>query len=212
VNTASTTSKLGLMYPVDSDLFESSDFEQTMTILDGRPGVQTVGNYASLPTGLTDAQYGLLFMDGSNRSLWMWAGVANGGYIRANSMGILSIAYQGSDVATTTTVQASGPTLATLTFYNPGGRYLRFEVSPQALLNDGTAHAVGIDFWLDGALVAERGIQCGTPQGNAPSISFVYPPLTNNTNHTFRVSMRATNGSGGTATSKAGLQAMVYEL
>jgi hypothetical protein len=216
VFTAQVTPKLKLMRPLDSDQFESSDFYDTFTALDARPGIALVDSYAGLGTlASTNAygvnQHGLMALDRHNNALWWYSNPSGTGtWKRANSTGSLFHGYQGTNVVTKATTGNGSLVSDTNNFTVPGGRALQINFD---FSGDNTSGSNGLGYFtlLDGSTsLSTRCVRLGAPVGNsgtANSFSYIIPAaqVTPESTHRFRVYARsvpgsAANGGGGTTT------------
>lgn len=120
--TASKTPNLGLMYPVGSDQFDITDFENTFTTLDQNPGTLTVANQAARPTGWTANQHGRRVMQADQGIEWWWnqpsSGVA-GQWTRIAPLGRIGGNYTGGAVSCNDTNPIP---VVSATVLIPGGR------------------------------------------------------------------------------------------
>jgi hypothetical protein len=130
--TANNTSRLGLMSPVGSDAFVTTDFANTFNALDANPGVLPVANAASRPSNYTTAQHGSQVIQMDLGIVWVWyqpnSGVT-GQWNRVGNTGFLAEFGNSGTVSTSTTNYASGPTVASGTFTLPGGRPMLVNLS-----------------------------------------------------------------------------------
>lgn len=155
--TASKTPRLGLMNPVGSDAFVTSDFSQTFSILDANPGVVVVPNAASRPTNYTAAQHGSLVYQSDLNILWSWnqptSGSA-GAWRRVGNVGLLGQSAASGLVTTTTTTYTSGVQVAALTVTVPGGRPIQVAINWEILGN--TYNKAVVSYWENNVLIASR--------------------------------------------------------
>ena len=120
--TGKLTPRLGLMAPVNADVFTPDDFTDTFTKLDNAPGVTMIDSLGALPTGLTNAQHGSLYLERDNGALWMWKQPttgSTGSWMRANNIG--NIATVGMPAAMAWTSEFR---FLSLNFTVPGGRWV----------------------------------------------------------------------------------------
>lgn len=206
--TANTTPRLGLMSPTNADTFTPDDFAATFGILDAKPGITPIANFASLPSNLTAAQHMSMYVQVDNGAMWYWyqPSASPGVWKRANSLGVIATAAQNSNISTTTTNPALAPTVMQATVNAPGGRYIAVEVDLRSLTNNSSACAGVGSLWLNGGLVVEHseGTKASTVGG---TLFFVYNylPPSSGFAMTWRVSVRgaAVPGGGGTTTAVA---------
>lgn len=124
MTTASKTPNLGLMYPVGSDTFDITDFENTFTIIDQNPGTLVVANQASRPTGWGVNQNGRRVMQADQGIEWWWnqpSSTVAGQWTRVAPKGWLAGTYHGGAVTCNDTSNP-GVLVASLNLLVPGGR------------------------------------------------------------------------------------------
>lgn len=211
--TANSTPRLGLMAPVDSDLFLSSDFNTTFTKLDAVPGTTIVANYAALTAlSWTSAQYGSKAIQLDNRAEWMW--VTPGSWVRTNNIGELAYATQSAPITTIVTTAGGGPTFITTgNFTAPGGRNLRVHLN-MGLSNSASQTGIAIiTIYDNGTQIDEFNYRAGAlinNQGNNQhAFSRIVPA--NNSTHNISAKQRsaistAPGGGGSTLTAASRLQ------
>ena len=123
--TASKTPNLGLMNPVGSDTFSTSDFADTFGKIDLTPGILTVANQASLPTGFNANQHGRHVWQADTNIMWVWnqpsSGVS-GTWVRSGTKGWLGGASNAAQVNTTAISVSTAPTVVSYNALVPGGR------------------------------------------------------------------------------------------
>ena len=124
--TGKLTPRLGLMAPVNADVFTPDDFTATFTTLDNTPGVSMVDSYGALPTGLTNAQHGSLYIQRDNRAMWMWsqptAGSA-GAWLRPNA-GMLGAVSMAAGVQTSSQANNGVPLMTCGPVTTQGGKWI----------------------------------------------------------------------------------------
>lgn len=123
--TASKTANLGLMNPVGSDAFTTTDFASTFQTLDTVPGVLVVPNQASRPTGWSASQHGRMVWQADLNAMWIWVQPSSGtagSWSRQGNVGFLGGNRNGGTVNTTAITVASAPNLVSVTVMIPGGR------------------------------------------------------------------------------------------
>lgn len=127
--TASKTPNLGLLNPVASDPFQTTDFANTMGIIDQNPGIMTVPNQASRPTGYTSAQHGRRVWQTDQNIEWTWAQPSSGSpgfWQRVGPRGSIASSWSGAQISTSTTNRATGVTVGEFKgLVIPGGRPLK---------------------------------------------------------------------------------------
>lgn len=136
--TASKTPNLGLMNPVGSDAFATSDFSDTMTKLDATPGVQVVPNQASRPTNFGVAQHGRMVWQADLNVMWTWyqpTSSVSGVWKRVGNIGHIAADYNPAWVNTTQVVWSSAPVVCSADVLIPGGRHCLIVYTWQALQN-----------------------------------------------------------------------------
>lgn len=155
--TASKTPNLGLMNPVGSDDFQVADFSTTFGILDQNPGILTVANQASRPTGWSTAQNGRRVWQADQNIEWVWyqpSGGVGGVWQRTYSKGLLASAGAGN-ASTGNTTFGQGPVLQSITTLVPGGRSLRIEYTFYDCTNETTGTSI-VSVWENGGLVGYK--------------------------------------------------------
>lgn len=207
-STAALTSRLGLMDPVDSDFFKSSDFKASMEILDAVPGTLPVANLAALNAlTWTTAQHGSRVLQLDNGAEWYWYAPSGAGvWKRTNTIGVVATGTLGAPV--TTTVTTSGPTfLRTPTFTAPGVRSLRIDLYAGVDNPIAWNSLVILDLYDNGVNLQEWSLRAGQ-RWNNNGISFFNSVYIDNptagSSHQISVTIRAANavfsiGGGGTA-------------
>lgn len=156
--TAQTTPRLGLLRPVGTDPFTIPDFAASMMKLDGTPGLTPIANFGALPTGLTSAQHGSVYLQTDNGSMWMWnkPGSAAGSWKKLNTVGMLASANQPSAVSTSSTTLSSGATIVSLNYTAAGGRRVMAFFSHQAIQNSGSYGYSQVGLLVDGSTTASE--------------------------------------------------------
>lgn len=170
--TASKTPRLGLMNPVGSDAFVTTDFSTTFGILDTNPGTLVVPNAASRPTNYTSAQHGSLVYQSDLNILWSWnqptSGSA-GAWRRVGNVGLLGSSAASGLVTTTTTTYTSGVQVAALTVTVPGGRPIQIGVSWDILGN--TYNKAVLSYWENNVLITSRAFYGLAPTASGAPVS-----------------------------------------
>lgn len=207
-STAATTTRMGLMLPVDSDLFKASDYNATFSILDAIPGILPVANYAALPVGWTAAQHGTTVLQLDNGAQWYWyqpSGV--GQWKRVNSVGLVAQAFQTAAVSTTSQ-SSPGPSFNTTgNFTAPGVRPLRINIRTDADSSSGVNSIIIFRVHDNGTVIYEYNVRSGqTINGNGTHHDFTTyitnptPGSTHNITCYFRCA-NLTSAAGGQGTS-----------
>lgn len=123
--TASKTPNLGLMNPVATDSFLTTDFADTMQKLDQVPGSLVVPNQASRPSGWSASQHGRLVWQADLNVMWVWhqptTGSA-GAWKRLGGAGLLGNATREASLSTTAISWVNGPNITTVNVMVPGGK------------------------------------------------------------------------------------------
>ena len=175
--TASKTPNLGLMNPVGSDPFNTSDFADTMSKLDLTPGVLVVANAASRPTSWSAAQHGRLVWQADLNIMWVWnqpsSGVA-GAWLRQGTKGWLGGSFNASQVNTTAISVATAPTVVSYSATVPGGRCILVNMRWLYIGNDQARFAT-INLLANSSSVLENRVN-GNSFGVAYSSGTPYPP------------------------------------
>lgn len=218
MSTANSTPRLGLMQPGNSDTFDPNDFDNTFGILDAKPGISFVANYASLPTNLTQAQHGSPYMQLDNAALWSWYQPSSspGSWRRLNSLGLLANPVASGNVVTSTNDPASAPTVCSASITPAGGRSL-LVLGFSGLTNVSAAgHAGVLSLWVSNSLVREAS-NTGTQYvlANTVVIIYIIPSPTPGLAIPIRTTTRVASatGGGGTVTAYgAGAGLIVAEL
>lgn len=138
--TASKTPALGLMNPVGSDPFLTSDFAQTFQAIDAAPGIVTVANQSARPTGWNSNQHGRRVWQADQNIEWVWVQPSSsspGSWQRTFAKGVLANAQVGGFLGTSNTNYATGPTIVSIpSVIIPGGRPIRVTYWYDWLAND----------------------------------------------------------------------------
>lgn len=219
--TASKTPRLGLMNPVGSDAFVTTDFATTFGILDANPGVPIVPNAASRPTNYTSAQHGSLVYQSDLNIMWSWnqptSGSA-GAWRRVGNVGLLGQSSASGLVTTTTTTYSSGVQVAALTVTCPGGRPIQVLINWEILGN--TYNKAVVSYWENNVLIASRAFYGQAPTNSGTPVSagewaFARDPapsgsLTLATKVTV-ASYNASPSNGGGTTSAQGMAIAIWE-
>ena len=125
--TGKLTPRLGLMAPVNADVFTPDDFTATFTALDNVPGTSMVDSYGALPTGLTNAQHGSLYLQRDQRVLWMWdqptAG-STGRWMRITPQGMMGIVGMAAGAQTSSQANHGVPLMTLGPVTLTGGRWV----------------------------------------------------------------------------------------
>jgi hypothetical protein len=175
--TASKTPNLGLMNPVGSDPFNTSDFSDTFSKLDLTPGVLVVDNAASRPTGYSAAQHGRLVWQSDLNIMWVWnqpSSSVAGAWLRSSTKGWLGGAFNASQVNTTAITVATAPTVCSFSATIPGGRCIFVNMRWIFIGND-TARFATINLMANSSNVLEARFN-GNGFGVAYSGGTPYPP------------------------------------
>jgi len=156
--TASKTPALGLMNPVGSDPFLTSDFAQTFQAIDAAPGIAVVPNQASRPTGWTSNQHGRRVWQADQNIEWVWnqpSSGSPGAWLRTFAKGVLANATVGGFLGTSNTNYATGPTIVSIpNVIIPGGRPIRVTYWYDWLAND-YGQSV-ITYWENGVQIYDN--------------------------------------------------------
>lgn len=204
--TVNTSPRLGLMLPTNADVFDPNDFVNTFNILDGKPGLTIVANYASLPSGWTTTQHGSECIQMDNLAKWVWYMPSSGTpgvWKRTNSSGVLGQGSMPSYTSTTATTIGAAPTLGTVTVVAPGGRMLMIFVEYGAILN--TLGEFDVAAFVNGTEVqlAQVNHPTAATGDNAVLVGYYTPTVGQSCTATF--TMWAPIG-GNTACAGAGIQ------
>lgn len=219
--TASKTPRLGLMNPVGSDAFVTTDFATTFGILDQNPGYAIVPNAASRPTTYTSAQHGSLVYQSDLNILWSWnqptSGSA-GAWRRVGNVGLLGQSGASGLVTTTTTSYTSGVQVAALSVTVPGGRPIQVSINWEILGN--TYNKAVVSYWENNVLISSRfyyGLAptaSGTPVSANSWIFARDPAPSGSITLATKVTVAAFNASpsnGGGTTSAQGVAIAIWE-
>lgn len=123
--TASKTANLGLMNPVGSDPFLTTDFAQTMGIIDQNPGILVVPNAASRPTSWSASQHGRRVWQADLNIQWVWvqpSSLTAGSWSRVGNVGLLGSATNMTVISTSAVNTGTAPTVVSVNCMVPGGR------------------------------------------------------------------------------------------
>jgi hypothetical protein len=152
--TASKTPNLGLMNPVGSDDFEVTDFSTTFGIIDQNPGILTVPNQASRPSGWGSAQNGRRVWQADQNIEWVWSQPSPsfaGVWQRTYPKGWL--AGQGGGAASTgNTTFGQGPVVLSVTTLVPGGRPVAINYNFYQCINETTGTTI-VSIWENGVMI-----------------------------------------------------------
>lgn len=199
------------MDPVDSDLFEASDFASSFTILDQTPGVATVANYGALtalPWGT--AQHGRQVLELDNGALWYWYNPSGSGvWKRSNNVGLLAHVTQSAVVSTTATTGNGILVVQSGNVVVPGVRAIHISVRLGLDNSSGLGSQVLVSLTDNGALIYDSVFRAGTfisGSGNTAMLDF-YTSGANNSTHNYAVYIRSAAGStsigaGGTSAAR----------
>lgn len=202
MTTASKTPNLGLMNPVGSDTFDITDFSNSMLIIDQNPGILTVANQASRPTGWNANQHGRRVMQADQGIEWWWnqpSSSVGGLWSRVSPKGWLAGTFHGGSVAGTT----SAVTVASLSVLIPGGRpvqvFYSFLWATQTNISNGQ---IAVNYVENGSVITTHvhngtGYNGGDPH-NPPDSGMMYflrnvAPTTQQT-ITFSISVQTLGG------------------
>lgn len=170
--TASKTPRQGLMNPVGSDAFVTTDFATTFGILDANPGTFIVPNAASRPTNYTSAQHGSMVYQSDLNILWSWnqptSGSA-GAWRRVGNVGLLGQSGASGLITTTTTTYSSGVQVAALTVTVPGGRPIQVSINWEILGN--TYNKAVVSYWENNVLIVSRPYYGPNPNNSGTPVS-----------------------------------------
>lgn len=123
--TTSKTPRLGLMNPVGSDAFLTSDFATTFGLIDQNPGALVVANAAARPTNYTAAQHGSMVWQADLNIVWVWVQPSSSGagaWQRVGNTGFLGQFQNAGTVSTVVNTNTQGPVVVSGTLMIPGGR------------------------------------------------------------------------------------------
>jgi hypothetical protein len=169
------------MYPVGSDTFDITDFENTFTIIDQNPGTLTVANQASRPTGWGANQHGRRVMQADQGIEWWWnqpSSIVAGVWTRVAPKGWLGGTYHGGSVSCNDT-STPGVLVASVNLLVPGGRpvqvFYSFLYATNTNNSDGQAL---VQYYENGTFVNNKthngtGYNGGDPS-NPPSSGMMY--------------------------------------
>jgi hypothetical protein len=196
--TASKTARLGLMSPVGSDAFVTTDFSQTFGVLDANPGTAVVANAASRPTSYTTAQHGSMVFQTDLGILWFWNQPSSGSvgaWARVGSKGLLADTTPSGQVSTTQTNAANGAQSATVTVTVPGGRPVLVILSWD-FLNSSQGQNV-VSFW-EGSTRLDKYVWEWYNDLSSGTFTYARPVVPTQQNITYRMTIAANPGDGGT--------------
>lgn len=215
--TASSTPRLGLMLPAGSDNFTIADFDTTFTILDGQPGIKPVANYSALPSGLTSAQHGSIYLQLDNGSLWMWKkpGAPAGAWVKLNNVGLIQNASQSSTTTTSATDPNLAPAMVNTSFTFPGGRAVLCYFFHSAIRNSGGYGYSVVDLWING-VATTFSIMSGGATGKSITHNILYgigPTFTTpGSTVTVKATVRSTTSGGGQTIADPDGQLYIWEI
>lgn len=158
MSTASKTPNLGLMSPVASDPFDPADYDATFAILDQNPGVLTVANQASRPTGWNNNQHGRLVWQADLNVMWIWnqpSSLVAGAWVRLGGYGLLATAINPTQINATAINWTAAPVAVQTTAMVPGGRPCLVMVNWMFVAND-HANQVTLNFVENSSSAVER--------------------------------------------------------
>lgn len=188
------SSRLKLMLPTNADAFTPQDFTDTFTILDAIPGVTRVANYAGLPTNLTNAYHGSLYLQMDNRAMWMWNQPTTGGagsWVRTNSLGFLGGSPSLATKVTYSQATDPGATVLTASATAPGGRYIMVTAHLGAIATSDASGITKMNLLYNGtSYVATSYINGDQNVGTVCEMSYIMSPPAAGTAMTFKLCMR----------------------
>lgn len=175
--TASKTANLGLMNPVGSDPFLTTDFAQSMGILDQNPGVLVIPNAASRPSNWNASQHGRMVWQADLTVMWVWvqpSSLSAGSWVRQGNKGWLGTGINRALVSTTAQSLAAAPTVCSTQVMLPGGRptFIFYDFSYAG--NDPVKYAT-LHVLANGVDICEAQ-HIGNGWSNAYTANFPYPP------------------------------------
>lgn len=167
--TATVTPRLGLISPVTTDDFKTSELATTFGTLDQYPGILNVANQASRPTTWTEKQHGSTCRQLDQMIDWVWYQPTSGSagvWKRLAGKGLLHSQTNAGAVSSGATVYTSGATvIQTPSIILPGGRPIRVSISWDTCGNTG---GIGVgSYWEGSTLIQSFGINgYDYPSGN----------------------------------------------
>lgn len=168
------------MYPVGSDQFDITDFQNTFTALDQNPGTIVVPNQASRPTGWGVNQHGRRVLQADQGIEWWWnmpSSTTAGVWTRVGPKGWLGGTFHGGSVSCTNTTTPVA--VASLTLVIPGGRPILVFYSFLWATNTNVSNGqIATEYWENGIYVTNRfhngtGYNGGDPH-NPPDSGMMY--------------------------------------
>lgn len=158
--TTTTTPNLGLMSPVTTDDFKTTDFAATFAILDQNPGIFVVANQASRPSTWTEKQHGRTIRQIDQGIEWYWYQPTSGSvgeWRRTAPKGQLYTQTNSGAVSSSATDYNLGATvISTSSILLPGGRPIKVTVKWDSCGNT-SGLAVG-SYWEGSTNITPWGI------------------------------------------------------
>jgi hypothetical protein len=214
--TATTTPNLGLMDPQGSDTFTTSDFSTSFEKLDTVPGILTVANQASLPTGFTNNQHGRRVWQADQNIEWVWiqpSSTVAGAWTRVGCKGYLG--QSGNPNHLSTVDPNTGIVLTTNTVLIPGGRPVQVLAKCNWCGNN-TTGIVRFTMYLNGTNPvvwhwSNKPAGNPFPADNKMWSAYLNPAPVSQTNVTFQVNLSVEGSVGGGTAEVSGFFIEIYE-
>lgn len=197
--TASKTSALQLMSPTTADQFDPADFAETFAILDDNPGILTVANQASRPTGWSSDQHGRHVWQADTNIMWVWnqpSSVVAGVWTRRGGFGHLGGASNPTQINSTAQTWTAAPTAVAVNVMVPGGRPVLVMYNWEYIAND-HSRQITVNLIANSTSIMERrhtgsafGINPGLPP-DAKSYYWIYSASPTQQQINFQLRVRA---------------------
>jgi hypothetical protein len=147
------------MDPVGSDPFKVQDFSETFETLDRNPGVLTIPNQSSRPTGWNADQHGRRVWQADQNIEWVWnqpSSSQGGEWQRTYARGLIGSARSSHIISTTSWQHFHAPLICSVNTLLPGGRPITMSISCDWVSSTGFDHYCYANIIFNGDLITRQ--------------------------------------------------------
>jgi hypothetical protein len=206
IGTSSHTPRLGLMRPVNADIFTPDDFRGSFDQIDQYPGVYLAADRDHLPSGWPPERHGMLAVEQDNGLLWQWYRPNTGAGIwrRITGGGLVGyVAGPAADMHTGAT-EGNGISVMNTTVTGRGVRPLSVRAYAGTVVNNDSSHGghgvIYMALFVNQQLVKNGLVNSDPGAGTALQMDHLLVDTYNTFGNTLKISFNVRASGAGTVT------------